>query len=99
MNKSFSFRNKKVLLSLVVSLLMMTGGNAWAQTVIFSENMGTGASGNPSSTSYTGFENYGTLTFSGDADVRNNTNTGTCRYRRQRFCCQIWKIKRQLIYR
>lgn len=54
-------------------LLVLHLANSWGQTTIFSENMGTGASGNPSVGTYIGFQNYGTQVFSGTGDVRNNT--------------------------
>ncbi|MDD3458745.1 MAG: hypothetical protein PHO74_04660, partial [Weeksellaceae bacterium] len=59
--------------ALLFNLFLLTAGWGWGQT-IFSENMG-----NPTSktnvNSYTGFENYGTHTYTGtgDADVRNTS--------------------------
>ncbi|MBU8883098.1 hypothetical protein KSK37_08390 [Kaistella sp. DKR-2] len=69
MNKKRFFMMKTALAFFMV-LCSVWG---WGQTTIFTETMGTGASGNPSATNYTGFANYSTLTFRGDADVRNNT--------------------------
>lgn len=54
-------------------LTLMLGMSGWGQTTIFSENMGTGATGDPTATVYTGFSNYGTLIFTGTSDIRNNT--------------------------
>lgn len=51
----------------------MLGMSGWGQTTIFSENMGTGASGDPTATAYNGFSNYGSLIFTGTSDIRNNT--------------------------
>lgn len=50
---------------------MFAAGYGWGQTIIFSENMGN-LSGNTNVNSYTGFENYGILTYTGTggADVR-----------------------------
>jgi hypothetical protein len=58
---------KTLLLVLLLPIL------SFGQTTIFSENCGTGATGNPSVSAYTGFQNYGTLIFSGNADVRTTT--------------------------
>lgn len=38
-----------------------------------SENIGTGASGNPSVATYTGYQNNGTWTYAGTADIRTTT--------------------------
>lgn len=52
--------------------------------VIFSENMGTGATGNPAAGTYTGYQNFGDLTFASTAgaDVRttNPSNEAGSRY-------------------
>lgn len=45
----------------------------WGQTTIFSENMGTSFTGNPSPGNYSGFQNSGTYTFSGTGDLRNTS--------------------------
>lgn len=64
-------------------LLMFLSVAVWGQVTIFSENIGN-PSGNIAVSSYTGFENYGTLTYSsgGSADVRtsNASNSGTVNY-------------------
>lgn len=60
----------KAALALFMVLSSVCG---WGQTTIFRETMGTGASGNPIATNYTGFSNYSTLTYRGDADVRNTS--------------------------
>lgn len=52
-------------------LFMLCFGDIFGQTIIFSENMGTTLSGNPGPGVYTGFQNYGTLVFSGTGDLRN----------------------------
>ena len=61
-------------------LMFFLFGMLNAQTVtIFSEGMGTEAPTStpfPSVATYTGFENYGIYTFSGDADVRGNQICG-----------------------
>ncbi|MDR0230660.1 MAG: hypothetical protein LBI82_00875 [Dysgonamonadaceae bacterium] len=64
-------KNKKVILSLFISLLMLMGGNAWAQTVavddvLFEETFGTGASAGTtfSATDFsTAYNKAGTTTF------------------------------------
>ena len=64
------WRPPRVAVLLALSLLATSA--ALAQTVIFSENFGT-----PSTTtsigSYTGYQNFGALTFSGTGDVRTAT--------------------------
>lgn len=45
---------------------------SFGQTTLFSENMGSPAS-ITAITSYTGFQNYGTLTYSGSGDVRSSS--------------------------
>ena len=45
-----------------------------------SENMGTGATGNPSVATYTGFQNNGTWTYSGTADVRTSNASAASDY-------------------
>ena len=54
MNKNFILKNRKIFLSVVLSFLMMTGGNAWAQVTLtgtsYSENfdgIGTGGTSTP----------------------------------------------------
>ncbi len=48
--------------------------NAQAQITIFSENMGTGATGNPTVAAYAGFQNSGgSITYTGTGDVRTTT--------------------------
>ena len=42
-----------------------------------SENIGTGATGNPSVATYTGYQNNGTWTFAGTADIRTTTPSAT----------------------
>lgn len=60
-------------------LFLFLGITSWGQevTTVFSESMGTGASGNPTVSTYTGFQNHenndGSLIFTGTADVRSNT--------------------------
>ena len=67
----------KKIVSFFMMILLLGIANAQTSEPIFTENMGTGATGNPSCTSYTGFQNHGTLVFTGDADVRSNqTSTG-----------------------
>lgn len=69
---------KKLQFNLTLFLLlgaMIAGPGSWAQTTIFSENIGsTGVSGTTTIASHT-FQNSGTLTFTGTGDVRNNTNS------------------------
>ena len=56
-----------------LAAIMLAGSMSVAAETIFSENMGTGASGNPVVTGYEEFQNYGTLTFTGTADVRSTS--------------------------
>ncbi|AYN00193.1 T9SS type A sorting domain-containing protein [Chryseobacterium sp. 3008163] len=44
-----------------------------AQTTVYSENMGTGASGNPTVTAFTGWQNASPISYVGTADVRTTT--------------------------
>lgn len=55
---------KFIILAIILPIVSFT------QTTIFSENCGTGATSNPLVSTYTGFQNYGSLSFSGNADVR-----------------------------
>lgn len=55
-----------------LSVLLSGFARVNAQTTIFSENVGT-PSGTTAIASYTGWQNFGTLTFTGTADVRNTT--------------------------
>lgn len=76
MNK-FTTRVKKIRETslqalLIVSFLSIFSNNISAQVVIFSENVGT-PSGTPSIALYTGWQNYGTLTYIGSGDVRSTT--------------------------
>lgn len=73
MKKSF-FSFYTILFSLFLSLVSVAG---WGQTTIFSENMGAGLTGTPAPADYTGFQNYGSLDFSGTGDLRNtNASSG-----------------------
>ena len=54
------------------SLLAAVAMTATVNAQVFSENMGTGASGNPSVATYTGFQGNGTYTYTGTADVRTS---------------------------
>ena len=61
----------KMLYAFLMALFSVWG---WGQTVtIFSENMGTTLTGNPTPDNYLGFQNYGTYTFSGTGDMRNSS--------------------------
>ncbi|KQT16048.1 hypothetical protein ASG31_13810 [Chryseobacterium sp. Leaf404] len=60
----------KTALAFLMALFSVWG---WGQTTIFSENMGTTLTGNPSPSSYTGFQNYGNYVFSGTGDLRNTS--------------------------
>lgn len=58
--------------SFFAAVVMAASFNAQVQTIV-SENIGTtNASGNPVVSSYNGFQNSGTLTFDGTADVRSS---------------------------
>ncbi len=71
-------------LVLAFTLAVAAALPASAQTVIFSENIGTGATGNPAANTYTGYQNFGTLTYAGTAgaDIRttNPSNEAGSRY-------------------
>ncbi|MFV0606470.1 MAG: hypothetical protein ACK5NK_11580 [Niabella sp.] len=58
------------LLSTIVATLFCIITSA--QITVFSENMGTGASSPVAVSSYTGFQNYGAVGYTGNADVRNS---------------------------
>ncbi|OWR15161.1 beta strand repeat-containing protein [Chryseobacterium sp. VAUSW3] len=57
--------------SLILLLLLSFFGNAWGQTIIFSENIGTPTTTTAIS-SYAGWQNNGVLTFTGTGDVRSS---------------------------
>ena len=59
------------------SLLAVVAMTAAVNAQVFSENMGTGASGNPVVNVYTGFQGNGTYTYGGTADVRTTTPSST----------------------
>jgi hypothetical protein len=59
-----------IFITLIPSLL-------YSQVTIFSENFGTPSSTTSVST-YTGFQNYGVKTYTGNADVRTTTNSMSC---------------------
>ena len=63
----------KIIKLLILSIFLLIFSIAKSQgTIIFSENMGS----SPSTTlitSYTGWQNNGILTFTGNGDVRNTT--------------------------
>lgn len=67
------FRSYFALMLLALGTLGLSG-QAWGQTTIFSENVGT-PSGTTLLGTYTGWQNNGTLTFGGTGDVRNNQNS------------------------
>ncbi len=63
------------LLLLIAGLFFST--TAFSQVTIFSENVGNPPSGNPKVNVYTGWENYGDVTYEGNADVRStNPSSG-----------------------
>jgi hypothetical protein len=63
----------------LVALLLVLSGAASSAAIIFSENMGTTApssgSSFPSVSTFVGFQNSGTLAFSGSGDVRATTTS------------------------
>lgn len=58
----------KKIYSLLTAVLF--SGFVSAQTTIYSENMGTTASGNPGITAFTGWQNSSPISYSGTGDVR-----------------------------
>ena len=53
-------------------LLLVVSFTSFGQT-IYSENMGTTASGNPLITAYTGFQNSSPIVYTGTGDMRTTT--------------------------
>lgn len=53
-------------------LMLVLGFTSWGQVTLFSETMGTGATGNPTVTAYAGFQNNSAM-FLGNADVRTTS--------------------------
>ncbi|MEN4759038.1 T9SS type A sorting domain-containing protein [Chryseobacterium sp. C39-AII1] len=61
----------KKLYSLVATAMISI--SAFAQSTIYSENLGAGSSSNPLVTAYTGWQNSSPISYSGTTDVRNNS--------------------------
>ena len=71
---NYIYRKLCLLNCFFISIL--SSATLLGQTTIFSENMGTtGAGSNPPTSSYTGFQNYGSgsITYGGTSDLRNTT--------------------------
>jgi len=64
---------KLILRNLTFFFLLAFSSSLVAQTTIFSENVGTPVGTTLISLPYTGWQNYGVLTYAGTADVRTST--------------------------
>ncbi len=56
----------------ILLFTIITTGS-YAQTLVFSENLGTPPAGNPTATDYTGYENNSPIVFTGNATIRTTT--------------------------
>lgn len=68
--KKITFNN--TLKPALLVLMLVLGFTSWGQVTLFSETMGTGATGNPTVTAYAGFQNNSAM-FLGNADVRTTS--------------------------
>lgn len=55
---------------LLAAFLLLSSVAVWGQTTIYSENMGTTATGNPLITAFTGWQNSAPILYTGTGDVR-----------------------------
>ena len=67
---NYKYNNMKKLYTLLFFILLTAG---YAQTTVFSENLATPPTGNPTATDYTGYQNGSPIVFTGNATIRTTS--------------------------